>query len=66
MKLLGGDHVLDVTWVQWAMAPNTKRTWVRVNEGVEHIEFEAREGRVYAIVWEGSRPVLRVRGGKSE
>ena len=61
-EILGGDHVLDVSWVQWAMASNKKRTWVRINEGVEHIEFQAREGRTYSIGWGTSKPVLRVRG----
>ena len=61
-EILGGDHVLDVSWVQWAMASDKKRTWVRINEGVEHIEFQAREGRTYSISWGTSKPVLRVRG----
>jgi len=61
-EILGGDHVLDVSWVQWAMAPNENRTWVRINEGVEHIEFRAREGRTYTIAWGTSKPVLKVRG----
>ena len=65
-EILAGDHVIDVTWVQWAMAPDEKRTWVRINEGVEHIEFEAREGRTYTIAWGTSLPVLRVRGGAEE
>ena len=58
-EILGGEHEIDVAWVLWAAAPGEKRTWVRVNEGVEHIEFEAREGRTYRLVWDGNKPALR-------
>ena len=61
-EILPGDHVLDIAWVQWAMVPGSKRTWVRVNEGIEHIEFEAHEGRTYTIAWDGGKPALRETG----
>ena len=61
-EILPGDHEIDIAWVQWAMAPGEERAWVRLDEGVEHIEFEAHEGRAYRIVWDGNKPALRVAG----
>lgn len=61
-EILPGDHEIDIAWVRWAMAPGEKRTWVRLGEGVEHITFEAHEGRAYTIVWDGHKPTLRVSG----
>ena len=60
-EVLPGKHVIDVAWAQWALAPGSKRSWVLVNEGVERIEFEALEGAVYGMVWDGDKPALRRR-----
>jgi len=59
-EILPGEHAIEVAWIRKALAPGPKKAWVRTGIGVETIAFEAREGKVYRIVWGDGRPSLRV------
>jgi hypothetical protein len=57
-EILPGEHALDIAWVHFVLAPGPKKAWLRDANGVEHIAFEAEEGRSYRVVWKLGRPEL--------